>query len=117
MGIKDIKTAIGLGSLAGVIALFCCVAPIVLVLLGLSTVSAAIALSYFWYDNFKWVFLSSSALFLIASVTLYLRAKKQCSISGIRKNVNFILAIVIIAILVYLLLFIATTWLGNVARQ
>ena len=104
---------IGLG--AGTIALLCCVSPIVLVLLGLTTVSGAIALGYNLYDNYKIYFISASMIFLIIALYIHFKRKKICTLQGVRNNKNIIIVALFIMILTYIFWFYFTTWLASLA--
>ena len=109
------KGILGIGAITGSIAILCCISPIILVLLGLSSVTAAIALGNNLFANYKFYFIGASLLFLFIAIYFYLKKKNQCSLSGVRKNVNQIIIIVFVAILVYILWYYFTTWLGNTA--
>ena len=112
---KEKKSIFTLGAIAGTIGILCCVSPIVLVLLGLSTVSAAIALGNNLFTNYKIYFISASVLFLAVAITFYLKKKNQCSLSGVRKNLNMIIFTVFVAVLVYIFWYYFTTWLASLA--
>ena len=109
---KD-KSWLSIGAIGGTIALLCCISPIILVLLGLSTVTAAIALGNNLFNNYKIYFIGASILFMGGAIAYKLKQKNQCSISGVRKNINMILLVFIIGVVVYIFWYIFTTWLGN----
>jgi len=105
---------IGLG--AGTIALLCCVSPIVLVLLGLTSVSGAIALGYFLFDNFKIYFVGVSLIFLITALYIHFKKRKICTLQGVRNNKNIIIVAVFIMLLTYIFWYYFTTWLAGLAN-
>ena len=109
---KENKTAVKIGVVAGFLALLCCVSPVVLVLLGLSSVSAAIALGYNLYNNYKFYFLGLSFVFLMSALYIHLRKEKVCNLQGIRRHKNMIIVAVFVTILIYIFLFYFTTWLA-----
>jgi len=111
------KGWLGIGVITGTIALLCCISPIILVLLGLSTTAGAIALGTNLFDNYKLYFISASIIFMVIAILFYLKNKNQCSISGVRQNINKILLTFIVAVLVYILWYILTSWLGIIFRQ
>lgn len=111
---KKDKSWLGIGLITGTVALLCCISPVILVLLGLSTVTAAVALGNNLFNNYKLYFIGASLLFMSSAVTFYLKKKNQCSISGVRKNINKILLTLIVAVVVYILWYLLTTWLGNI---
>ena len=114
---KKDKTWLSIGVITGTIALLCCISPIILVLLGLSTVTAAIALGTNLFDNYKLYFISVSIIFMVTAILFYLKKKNQCSISGLRKNINKILITFIVAVFIYILWYILTSWLEILFRQ
>lgn len=91
---------------AAFIASLCCVTPVILVLLGLSTVSFAGALSNTLYYGYRLVFISAGLTFLIIALVYYYRRKGICSIDDVKRNKNLIinltLTLLIITIVVYL---------------
>jgi len=106
------KKPLVIGFFAGAIGILCCISPVILVLLGLSTVTAAIAMGNNLFYNYKLYFIGASVIFLVIALALYLKQKKQCSISGVRKNLNLIILSVFIAILTYTFFYYFTTWLA-----
>ena len=111
----DFKTAFRFGSIAGTLALMCCISPVVMVLLGLSTTTAAIALGDLLYTEYTWFFMSASALFLGAAFWAYLIRQQQCSLSGLRRHLNTVLLTLVITVVVYSFWFLFTSWLEHVA--
>ena len=109
------KGAVKIGVGAGFVALLCCVSPIVLVLLGLTTVSGAIALGYNLYDNYKIYFVTASLIFLTAALYIHFKRKKICTLQGVRNNKNIIIVALFFMILTYIFLYYFTTWLANLA--
>ena len=86
----------------------CCFTPIVLVLLGLSTVSYAASLSNFLYGTHKWAFRGVALLFLFSAVFWYLYKKEKiCTIKKLKRErtkvINFILIALILGILAYVI--------------
>lgn len=109
------KGAVKIGLGAGTIAILCCVSPIVLVLLGLSSVSGAIALGYFLFDNFKLYFVGASLIFLVAALYIYFKRRKICNLEGVKTHKNIIIVAVFVTTLTYIFWFNFTTWLANLA--
>jgi len=74
------------------VASLCCLAPVILVLFGLSTVAFAASLSDVLYGQYKWVFRSVGLVLLTASFILYLRRTKGiCTIDQAKKRRNEII--------------------------
>jgi cytochrome c biogenesis protein CcdA len=94
------------GSIAGLLGSLCCVTPLVLVLLGLSSVSGAMALAGTLATTYRWtVFIPLATLFLILS--LYFSIKKKegaCNVNLIKKHRYFVLTTIGIALIVWVLL-------------
>jgi len=87
--------AVGIGVVSGIIASTCCLGPVFIVLLGLSSLSAALSLT-----QYQPYFLVLSIIFMAGAVWAYLRKKNQghCDVHVIRRNKSFI-AVVVIAML------------------
>lgn len=86
----------------------CCFTPIILVLLGLSTVSFATSLSNTLYGGHRWAFRSVALIFLFAAMFWYFYKKEKiCTIDKFKKNkkriINFVLITLIIAVLAYII--------------
>jgi len=89
-----------------IVASLCCLSPLILVFLGLSTISFASSLSDVFYGQYKWVFRGAGLVFLIATTALYLwREKGICSLDEAKKRrkevINTALLVLIVGILGY----------------
>lgn len=104
---------IAIGATAGLVGILCCVSPVVLVFLGLSSVSFAISLGNTLYYQYGWYF--RGAAFLTAAVGIYLHLKGQraCSVEGLRARWKTLAAVAMSMVAVYLALYYLTTWLGR----
>ena len=94
--------------LAAFIGGLCCFTPVVLVLLGISTVTFAASLSDTLYFGYKWAFRGVALLFLLGGLFWYLwKHEKVCTIDALKKKrrkiINFTLIVLIIAILAYII--------------
>jgi heme exporter protein D len=86
---KDIKDILKISSLPVVLASLCCLSPIILVLLGVSTVSFASSLADTFYGEYKWVFRGIGLLALLISLAVYLRRQKGiCTIDDVKRRRN-----------------------------
>ena len=90
------------------IAGLCCFTPIVLVLLGISTVSYAASLSDILYGQYKWLFRGIALLFLLSSLYWYFYKKEKiCTIDEAKKKrkkiINLILVTLISGIIIYII--------------
>ena len=90
------------------IGVLCCFTPIVLVLLGLSTVSYAASLTDLLYGTYKWAFRGIALLFLFSALFWYLYKKEKiCTIKKLKRErnkvINFILIALILGIFTYII--------------
>jgi heme exporter protein D len=86
--LKVISAPIALASL-------CCLTPLVLVVIGISSVSFATSLSDNLYGNYKWVFRALGLLGLIISLVIYIRKSKRiCTLDEAKRRRNEIINIV-----------------------
>jgi len=104
MKVKELLKITGLPVLA---ASLCCLSPLILVLLGLSTVSFASSLSDTFYGEYKWAFRGVGILLLGITTLLYIRRRKGiCTIDEAKKRrreiINTILIIFITGTLGYI---------------
>ncbi len=86
----------------------CCFTPLVLVLLGVSTVSYAASLSDILYGSYRWAFRSIALFFLLAAIAWYFYKKeKVCTLDELKRRrksiINFVLLAVIIATVLYII--------------
>jgi len=76
------------------VASLCCLSPLILVLVGLSTVSFAASLADTFYGTYKWVFRIVGLILLGISLWMYFRRKGICTIDEARKRRTEIINIV-----------------------
>jgi len=103
MRIKDLLKITGLPV---IFASLCCLSPLILVLLGLSTVSFASSLSDTLYGEYKWVFRAVGLILIIATTVIYLRRKKGiCTIDDVKRHrrevINTILLVLVTGVIGY----------------
>lgn len=115
---KHITELFKISSIPILLASLCCLSPVVLVLLGLSTASFASSLSDTLYGEYKWVFRAVGLVALLASLTQYLRRKKGiCTIDDVRRRrnevINYIALTIIIGVCGYVFfLYVVVHYLG-----
>ncbi|MCX6783142.1 MAG: hypothetical protein NTZ20_04100 [Candidatus Levybacteria bacterium] len=81
-------------------ASLCCLSPVILVLLSLSTISFASSITDILYDQYKWLFRLFGFMMLMISFIFYLRREKNiCSINDVIKNKNKIINYFIITLI------------------
>jgi len=100
---SEVKSSIGSGLLAGTIGALCCVTPLVLVLIGLSGVSGAMALAGTLQQTFRWtLFIPLATLFLAAAIYLHIRKRERvCNMKAIKKYKVYILITITFAIIIW----------------
>lgn len=103
-----IKELLKITGIPVVIASLCCLSPLILVLVGVSTVSFASSLSDTLYGEYKWVFRSVGLIALMIALVFYLRRSKGiCTLDEAKKRkqeiINLTLAVLITGVLAYIL--------------
>jgi len=102
----DRKGILAISALAGVMGGLCCVTPIVLVLLGLASISAAADLGNVLYGNYRWAFRSVALAFLVLALVFYFRRRGICTLDQARRErnriINTSLVVLIFAVGVYI---------------
>ena len=115
---KNIKDILKISSIPVVLASLCCLSPIILVLLGVSSVSFATSLSDTLYGDYKWVFRILGLLALLASLAYYLKRQKGiCTIDDVvrRRNeiINYVALTILVGVLGYVFfLYVVVHYIG-----
>jgi uncharacterized membrane protein len=115
---KNIKDILKISSVPVLLASLCCLSPVILVLLGVSTVSFASSLSDSLYGEYKWAFRFIGLLALMFSLAQYLRRKKGiCTIDDVKRRrneiLNYIAVTVIVGVLGYIFfLYVVVHYIG-----
>ena len=104
--IGDRKGVLVMSLLAGVIGGLCCVTPVVLVMLGLATVSVAADLGNALYGEYRWIFRAAALAFLGAALVVYFRRRGICTLDQARRErtriINTTLVVLTAAIGIYI---------------
>jgi hypothetical protein len=101
-----------------VLASLCCLSPIILVLLGVSSVSFASSLADTFYGEYKWAFRGIGIMTLIGSLVYYLYQQKGiCTLDQVRRRrneiINYVVLTLVAGVLGYLFfLYIVVHYLG-----
>jgi len=103
MKLKELFKVTGLPVL---FASLCCLSPLILVLMGLTTVSFASSLADVFYGDYKWAFRLVGLLLLGITTVVYLRRKKGiCTLDEAKKRrqeiINAVLLFLIVGIIGY----------------
>lgn len=96
-----LKDALKISSIPVLIASLCCLSPLILVLVGVSTVAFASSLADVFYGTYKWAFRLAGLIALAGAFVVYLRrVKGVCTIDDVKRRRNEIInmaALVLIA--------------------
>ena len=100
----------GIFLISGLVALIgglCCLTPVVLVLLGLSTLAFANSLGNVLYGEYRWVFRLAALAFLALALLVYFRLRGICTLDQARRErnriINTTLVVLIAAVGIYIL--------------
>ncbi len=82
------------------VASLCCLSPVILVLLGISTVSFGSSLADTLYGDYKWYFRLAGLISLDVALIFYFRRSKGiCTIDEAKKRRNEIINTVVLAVI------------------
>jgi hypothetical protein len=115
---ERIKELLKISSIPVIVASLCCLSPVILVLLGISTVSFASSLADTLYGDYKWAFRAVGLLALLGSLVFYLRRKVGiCTLDDVvrRRNevINYIALSLIAGVAGYLFfLYVVVHYIG-----
>ena len=102
----DRKGIFLISALAAIIGGLCCVTPVVLVLLGLSTLAFANSLGSVLYGEYRWAFRAAALVFLALTLWVYFRRRGICTLDQARRQrnriINTTLVVLIFAIGMYI---------------
>lgn len=115
---NKLREILKISSVPVLLASLCCLSPVILVLLGISTVSFASSLADTLYGEYKWAFRGVGLLALLGSLVYYLRRQKGiCTIDDVvrRRNeiINYVALALIAGILGYIFfLYVVVHYVG-----
>lgn len=87
----QLKEIFKVASIPVILASLCCLSPVILVLLGLSTVGFATSLTDTFYGEYKWYFRLVGLLALIGAYLIYLRKQGVCTLDQAKRERNRII--------------------------
>lgn len=94
-----LKEIFKISSVPVFIASLCCVSPVILVLLGVGTVSFSSSLADTLYGTYKWYFRSAGLIAMAIALILYFRRTKGiCTIDEVKRRRNEIINIVALTV-------------------
>lgn len=103
------------------IASLCCLAPVVLVALGITTVAAGASLTNVLDGQYRWAFNLVAVISLMVSIAYYFRRKGVCTLDQVKKHrneiINKTLLVIIIGYVSYYLFFnVFLTYVGHLLK-
>lgn len=112
-----LKEALKIASLPVVLASLCCLSPVILVLLGLSTVGFATSLADTFYGDYKWYFRAAGLLALALAYWYHLRRQGVCTLDQAKRErnriINGLLLTLIIGVVGYVFfLYVVVHYIG-----
>jgi amino acid transporter len=96
----NLKDLLKISSFPVFIASLCCLSPIILLSLGLVTLSTATELADVFYGAYKWVFRAVGLAALITAFVFYMRRQGVCTIDEVKRRRNEILNKLALALIV-----------------
>ncbi len=96
----NMKDILKISSIPVLLASLCCLSPIILVLLGVTTVSFASSFSDILYGEYKWYFRLVGLLGLALSLVFYFRQTKGiCTVDEVKKRRNEIINTIALSVI------------------
>ncbi|MBI2439562.1 MAG: hypothetical protein HYV45_03100 [Candidatus Moranbacteria bacterium] len=88
-----LRDMVKISSIPVLVASLCCLSPIILVLLGVSTVGFAASLADTFYGEYRWYFRGAGMFTLVVALIMYFRKKDICTLDQVRRRRNEIINI------------------------
>lgn len=95
---SDRKGMLVLSAVAGLIGGLCCLTPIVLVLVGLASISFAAGLGNMLYGDYRWAFRLAALVFLAAALVVYFRKRGICTLDQAKRQRNRVVNVSLLAL-------------------
>ncbi len=117
---SDRKGIFLISGLAALIGGLCCLTPVVLVLVGLASLSVAADMGNVLYGDYRWLFRIAALTFLALALGFYFRRKGICTLDQARRErnriVNTSLVVLTFSVGIYIFwTYIAVHYLGIAA--
>lgn len=111
------KELFKIASIPVLFASLCCLSPIILVLLGVSTVTFAASLTDVLYGQYRWAFRAFGLFLLVGSIVFSLRRQGVCTLDQAKRErnriINLILSTLVVGVLGYLFfLYVVVHYVG-----
>ena len=108
----QVRKGVVLGLVSGLVAISCCVSPVVLVLVGVATAAEAVSLGNTLYYTYGWLFRGAGLLVASVALFLYLRQRRSCNVRGTYHYRRMVLTLVLTGGVTYAGMFWLTKYLG-----
>ncbi len=109
---RTVKRGLLMGVASGLVAITCCVSPVVLVLLGIATAAEAVTLGDTLYYEYGWYFRAAGLGVATLAVVLFLRGRGACNVRGAYRYRRMLIVLAGSAVATYAGLFWFTKYLG-----
>ena len=114
---SDRKGIVVLSGLAALVGGLCCLTPVVLVLLGLASISVAASLGNVLYGDYHWEFRLVAFVCLALALIVYFRRRGICTLDQAQlqrhRIINISLVVLISAVGIYIFwTYVAVHWFG-----
>jgi hypothetical protein len=111
-GNRSLKRGALVGLASGLVAITCCVSPVVLVLVGVATAAEAVTLGDTLYYTYGWYFRAAGLGIAALAVILFLRSRGVCNVRGAYQYRRMLIVLVASGAATYAGLFWFTKYLG-----
>ena len=109
---RSLKRGVLVGMGSGLVAITCCVSPVVLALLGVATAAEAVTLGDTLYYTYGWYFRAAGLGIAALAVILFLRGRGVCNVRGAYQYRRMLLVLMASGAATYAGLFWFTKYLG-----
>ena len=109
---RSLKRGLLVGLASGLVAITCCVSPVVLALLGVATAAEAVTLGDTLYYTYGWYFRAAGLAVAALAVILFLRGRGVCNVRGAYQYRRMLIVLVVSGAATYAALFWFTKYLG-----
>lgn len=109
---NDQKGILFISAMAGLIGGLCCMTPVVLVLLGLASLSVAADLGNVLYGEYRWLFRAAALAFLALALVVYFRRQGICTLDRAKRERNRIINTSLVVLIAAVGLYIFWTYIA-----
>ena len=90
-GAVDHRVVLALSSISALVGGLCCLTPIVLVLVGVASVSVASSLGNVLYGDYRWLFRLASLLLTGLALAIYFRNRGVCTLQEVKRRRSWLI--------------------------